>query len=49
MDYFPGRLEQQLRAVKHRSATDIFAAIKADLLAFSAPSDDISSVVIKRL
>jgi len=35
MDYFPGRLEQQLRAVKHRSAMDIFAAIKADLLAFA--------------
>jgi serine phosphatase RsbU (regulator of sigma subunit) len=48
-DYFPGRLEQTLRGVKHQPATEIYDAIKADLLAFSEPSDDISFVVIKRV
>jgi serine phosphatase RsbU (regulator of sigma subunit) len=46
--YFPRRLEQKLREVKHQPAAEIFNAIKADLLAFSEPSDDISIVVIKR-
>lgn len=45
--YFPGRLEQQLRAVKHESARHIYEAILEDALAFSAPADDISLVVIK--
>lgn len=47
-DYFPGRLEQTLREVKHRPAAEIYEAIMADVLAFSAPSDDISLVVVKR-
>jgi serine phosphatase RsbU (regulator of sigma subunit) len=47
-DYFPGRLEQLLRDVKHHSARGIFEAITADLLAFGTPSDDVSLVVIKR-
>ena len=47
--YFPGRLEQKIRQVKHQRARDIFEAIKEDLLAFNAPSDDISLVVIKRI
>jgi hypothetical protein len=47
-DYFPGRLEQRLREVKGRGAREIFEAIMDDVLAFGAPSDDISVVVIKR-
>ncbi|HYN09840.1 MAG TPA: PP2C family protein-serine/threonine phosphatase [Vicinamibacterales bacterium] len=47
-DYFPTRLEQTLRGVKQQAAAGIFDAIKADLLAFSEPSDDVSIVVIKR-
>jgi serine phosphatase RsbU (regulator of sigma subunit) len=47
--YYPERLEQKLREVKHEAAAVIFEAIKADLLAFSEPSDDISLVVIKRM
>ena len=47
-NYFPARLEQTLRQVKDDTAANIFAAIKADLLAFDPPSDDISIVVIKR-
>jgi serine phosphatase RsbU (regulator of sigma subunit) len=47
-DYFPARLEQTLRGVKGQPAAGIFDAIKADLLAFSEPSDDVSLVVIKR-
>ena len=47
-DYFPGRLEQKLREVKGRQAREIFEAIMNDVLAFGAPSDDISVVVIKR-
>jgi hypothetical protein len=48
-DYYPARLEQKLRDVKHQTAADIFDAIKADLLAFGKPSDDISLVVVKRM
>ena len=47
-DYFPWRLEQKIREVKHQTAAEIFDAVSADLLAFSDPSDDISLVVIKR-
>ena len=46
--YFPGRLEQKIREVKHESAQAIYDAIMADMLAFSPPSDDVSLVVIKR-
>jgi serine phosphatase RsbU (regulator of sigma subunit) len=46
--YFPVRLEATIRRVKDQTAAEIFAAITEDLLAFSAPSDDISMVVIKR-
>lgn len=48
-DYYPGRLEQTIRDVKHQTAAEIFEAIRADLLAFSKPRDDISLVVIKRM
>jgi serine phosphatase RsbU (regulator of sigma subunit) len=47
--YYPGRLEEKLREVKHQTAAEIFEAIRADLLAFSKPRDDISLVVIKRM
>jgi serine phosphatase RsbU (regulator of sigma subunit) len=46
--YFPARLEERVRGVKHQNAADIFASITADMLAFGEPSDDISLVVIKR-
>jgi serine phosphatase RsbU (regulator of sigma subunit) len=46
--YFPGRAEDLLRAVKHQSAREIYEALIADLLDFSALSDDVSVVVIKR-
>jgi len=45
--YFPGRLEQTLREVKHLGAHQIFEAITADLVAFAEPTDDASVVVIK--
>ena len=46
--YFPQRLEETVRSVKHQGAKQIFEAIKLDVLDFAAPSDDISVVVIKR-
>ena len=46
--YCPDRLEDQLRKVKHRSAREICEAILADMLALSAPSDDITLVIVKR-
>jgi serine phosphatase RsbU (regulator of sigma subunit) len=46
--YFPGRLEQKMREVKHHSARQIFDAIKKDVADFAPPTDDISLVVIKR-
>jgi serine phosphatase RsbU (regulator of sigma subunit) len=45
--YFPGRLEQTLRAVKHLGAREIYEAVKKDVVAFGPPTDDISLVVIK--
>jgi len=47
--YFPGRLEQKLREVVDRPASEIFEAIKEDVRSFSQPVDDISIVVIKRV
>jgi serine phosphatase RsbU (regulator of sigma subunit) len=46
--YFPQRLEETVRSVKHQAAKQIFEAIKVDVLDFAVPSDDISVVVIKR-
>lgn len=46
--YFPGPLEDTLRGVAHLKAREIFEAIKADLVDFATPTDDISLVVIKR-
>jgi serine phosphatase RsbU (regulator of sigma subunit) len=45
--YFPGRLEQAVRAVKKKTAREIFEAVRGDCLAFAEPTDDISIVVIK--
>jgi serine phosphatase RsbU (regulator of sigma subunit) len=45
--YFPGRIEQTLREVKHLGAREIYEAIKKDVVAFGPPSDDVSLVVIK--
>jgi len=46
--YFHPHLEQKIREVKHRKASEIFEAVKTDVLQFAEPSDDISLVVIKR-
>jgi serine phosphatase RsbU (regulator of sigma subunit) len=48
-EYFPRRLEQKVREVKHRPAAEIFGAIIDDMRAFADPSDDFSLVVIKRV
>jgi serine phosphatase RsbU (regulator of sigma subunit) len=48
-DYCPGHLEQQLREIKHKTAAEIFEAIREDLHAFTRPADDISLVVMKRM
>jgi hypothetical protein len=45
--YFPRELERRLRTLKDASARDIYDGIMADLLAHSAPLDDVSLVVIK--
>lgn len=46
--YFPRHLEAKVREVKHKSAREIFEAIKAHLLGFAERVDDISLVIIKR-
>ena len=38
--YVPRHLEEAVRRVKDQSAADIYAAIQADLVAFSKPADD---------
>jgi serine phosphatase RsbU (regulator of sigma subunit) len=48
-EYFPKHLELKIREVKQQSAQDIFEAVKAHILAFAPPSDDISLVIIKRI
>ena len=47
-EYFPARLEAVIRENKRGSAREIFEAVRADVLAFSPPADDISLVVLKR-
>ena len=46
--YFPQHAEQTVRRVKHESARAIFDALTTDLRSFSAQTDDVSLVVIKR-
>jgi serine phosphatase RsbU (regulator of sigma subunit) len=47
-DYFPGRLEETIRQVKHLAAADIYKAVIGDVRAFGELTDDISLVVVKR-
>lgn len=47
--YFSDGLERAVRAVKDRSARDIFEAVRDDVHAFGEPSDDFSLVVVKRV
>jgi serine phosphatase RsbU (regulator of sigma subunit) len=47
--YFPKHLENTVRTVKQKTAKEIFESIKASVLDFATPSDDISVVVIKRI
>jgi serine phosphatase RsbU (regulator of sigma subunit) len=47
--YYPDRLEHTLRQVKEQTAAGIFESIRADLLAYGPPHDDISLVVLKRV
>ena len=47
--YFPHRLEATVRRLKHLTAAEILTGIKADVVAFAPPADDISVVIIKRL
>lgn len=46
--YFPHRLEEKVREVKHLSAREIYEGIKTHLLSFAERVDDISLVIIKR-
>jgi len=48
-EYFPHRMELQLRRVKDLSAREIFDAIENDAKSFSPLQDDLSFVIIKRL
>ena len=45
--YFPDRLQQAVRAVKKKTAREIFESVRADFLDFAKPKDDISIVIIK--
>ena len=45
--YFPHHLERAVRKVKHAGAREIHDAIMEDVRGFTAPSDDISLVVLK--
>jgi serine phosphatase RsbU (regulator of sigma subunit) len=47
--YFPGRLEEAIRAAKHLSAVDIVHTVLDDLRTFADPADDVSLVAIKKL
>jgi serine phosphatase RsbU (regulator of sigma subunit) len=47
-DYFPEFLENLLRKHKDESARQIAEAIKADVLGFATPHDDVSFVVIRK-
>ena len=47
--YFPGRLEEVLRANKRLPARAIFEKVREDLLAFNpSPDDDVTAVIIKK-
>jgi len=47
--YFPGRLEEVLRASKHLTAKEIFKRIKKDMITFNPKiADDVTVVIIKK-
>ena len=46
-EYVPQRLEAKIREVKHLDARSIYDAVMQDVLAFAAPADDLSLVVVK--
>lgn len=46
--YFPDRLEEKIKEVKHEQAIDVVGAVIEDLRRFGDLSDDVSLVVIKR-
>lgn len=46
-DYFPGRLEEKLRQVKHLPAKEIFSEIKKDIFEVGNPKDDIAYIIVK--
>ena len=46
--FAPQTLEATIRRVKDRSAKEIVAAIREDMLRFASPQDDMSLVVVKR-
>jgi len=46
-EYSPHALERRVREVKDRDARGIYEAVMEDVLAFAAPADDISLVVVK--
>ena len=48
VDYFPDHLEVSLRKARGGTASEIFQAIREDVMAFNHPTDDISFVIIKR-
>ena len=48
-DYFPARLEDAVRRLKHEPAAAIYQAITEDLLTFGRLLDDVTLVVIKRV
>lgn len=47
--YFPDRVGETLKRIKHYSARDIFFRLKDDLLSFAQPADDITFVIIKKV
>jgi serine phosphatase RsbU (regulator of sigma subunit) len=48
-DFFPDRVEEILKRIKNESARNIYFQLKEELLAFAAPEDDITFVVIKKV
>lgn len=47
--FFPALLEKSLKALKNKSAKEIYFGLKEEFLHFAPPSDDASFVVIKKI
>ena len=47
-DYFPRVVEGRLREIQDRTAVEICEALKKDLIAYAAPEDDVSFVLVKK-